>query len=312
MQQQPLSIVMNIQSGYHAQGHEQEIRLIAQTLTQAGFAVDTFLTTVNCSLNQCIAKAVTRHQQFNKNQQGIIVAAGGDGTVNAVAQKLMNTSIELGILPFGTFNYVARVLNIPIELTGAVQNLITGQAKSIHLGSVNGQIYLNNASIGLYPMIIEQREDSNKRFGRLPFVAYLSGLSVLMQSHRHYKLQMKIDGKLQPIDSPMVFFGNNQLQLKELKLKLANCVTQGKLAGVAIGKVNRWQLLQLVVKMLQGELEQANDVYSFCADEVEILTRKSSMKVALDGEIVRIATPLKFTVMHDAIKVRVPDATTFI
>ena len=96
------------------------------------------------------------------------------------------------------------------------------------------------------------------------------------------------------------------MQLQDLKLRLASCAAKGKLAGVAVGHVTRLQLFQLMVKLLQGELEHAKDVYSFCAEDVRILTQKPTMKVALDGEILRLRTPLKFKVAHDAIKVRVP------
>ncbi|GAA5011238.1 diacylglycerol kinase family protein [Acinetobacter puyangensis] len=307
---QPLSIVMNVRSGHHGQGHEVEMQLIAQTLEKTGFAVEIFFTTEDFPLQQCIRTAIARHQSFEMGKQGLIVAAGGDGTINAVAQALVHTQIELGILPLGTFNYVARALFIPIDLPDAVQNLIDGEPRAIHVGQVNQMIYLNNASIGLYPVIIENREYYNKKFGRFPLIAYLSGLDVLVKSHKHYNLQLKIDGQQYPLDTPMVFFGNNQLQLQDLRLKLAACAAQGKLAGVAIGKVSRWQLFRLMIKLLKGELEQAEDVYSFCADHVEISATRPLMKVALDGEILKLRTPLKFSVLHDAIQVRVPRVVT--
>ena len=139
-------------------------------------------------------------------------------------------------------------------------------------------------------------------------MAYLSGLSVLLQQHKYYRLKMKIDGKKYPIESPMIFFGNNQLQLQELKLNLASCAASGKLAAVALGKVSQWQLLKLIIRLFQGNVENAKNVYPICADHVEISTSKKSMKVALDGEIIRLATPLYFQVLHDAVQVRVPHA----
>lgn len=305
----PLSIIMNVRSGHHGEGHEMEMRLIAQSLRKSDFDVELFLTEEKFPLNQCVSTAVAKHQSYPKDQRGVIVAAGGDGTINAVAQFLMHTDIELGILPLGTFNYVARALQIPVTLPEAVQNLIDGVAKPIHVGQVNDKIYLNNASIGLYPVMIENREYYNKKFGRFPLVAYLSGLAVLAQPQKYYRLKIKIDGQKHPIASPMVFFGNNQLQLQDLKLRLADCAAQGKLAAVAVGHVSRFQLFQLMVKLLQGELEHAKDVYSFCAENVEISTQKPDMKVALDGEIMRLRTPLKFKVTHDAINVRVPRST---
>lgn len=306
----PISIVMNLKSGHHGRGHELEIQLIAQSLQNANFDVAIFLTDQQTNLSQCIEKARVRHLKFAVDQRGIIVAAGGDGTINAVAQQLLDSHIALGILPLGTFNYVARALNIPLTLPEAVQNLIEGSDQFIHVAAVNGQVYLNNASIGVYPIIIEQREYYNKKFGRFPLVAYVSGLSVLLQPHKYYKLKIKIDGKHQPIDSPMIFFGNNQLQLQDLKLRLASCAAAGKLAGVALDKVSQWRLLKLMLRLFKGDLEQAEDVHAFCADHIEISAKRTCMKVALDGEIRSLKMPLRFEVLHDAIQVRVPNVTS--
>ncbi len=306
MTKTPVSIIMNTHSGHHQQGHGQMVQYITTQLQQAGFEVQLYLVDATYDLNRCIEDAVRKHKALPQQQQGIIAAAGGDGTINAVVQALLHSHIELAILPFGTFNYVARALDIPLTLEAAVQNIIDGKPKAIHLGQVNGRIYLNNASLGLYPVIIERREAYNKKFGRFPFIAYLSGLDVLLKQYSHYKLQATVDGQLYPIATPLIFFGNNQLQLQDLKLRLAECAAQGKLAGVAVGKVKRWQVFQLILKLLQGELENADHAYGFCADSVEIVSKHANMKVALDGEIIQLETPLKFSVIHEAVRVRAP------
>ncbi|KAA8735228.1 diacylglycerol kinase [Acinetobacter qingfengensis] len=308
----PLSIVMNTGSGHHGHGHQVNIEKMVEILSAANYAVALFLTDQVYNLDQCIAEAIKRHQSFPKGQRGIIVAAGGDGTINSVVQALLGLDIQLGILPLGTFNYVARALNIPLNIDEATQVLVDGDIRSIHVAQVNHRVYLNNASIGLYPVIIESREYYNQKIGRFPAVAYLSGLVELIKPFYHFRLKLRIDGKLHPVDSPMIFFGNNQLQLQDLKLRLADCAAQGKLAGVALGQVNRWQLLQLILKLFQGELERADDVYGFCADQVEIESKQRTLKVALDGEIVQLTTPLKFAVCQNAVIVKVPHVITSI
>ncbi|MFY0084746.1 diacylglycerol kinase family protein, partial [Acinetobacter baumannii] len=79
-----------------------------------------------------------RHSQ-NENI-GVVVAAGGDGTLNAVASKLKNTSIPMGILPLGTFNYVAKVLDIPLDLLEAAEVIATGIPRSVHIAAINDHI----------------------------------------------------------------------------------------------------------------------------------------------------------------------------
>ena len=261
-----ISMVMNTGSGHHAYGHEQLARQLTAYFSEQGFEVDLYLLTEARQLSEVVRQARAKHER----EGGIIVAAGGDGTLNTVAQELKHSSIRMGIIPLGTFNYVARALDIPLDPFAAAQVIVEGVARPVHLGTVNDYIYLNNASIGLYPKIIEQRELYNARFGRFRVVAMVSGFVVLMREQQKLKLKMTIDGEQTPIETPLVFFGNNQLQLQDLKLTLAECVAQGKLAAVAITALTRWQMIKLIHRLQVGLFEQAPEVTSFCADQIKI------------------------------------------
>lgn len=300
---QLISMVMNTGSGHHAVGHEQLATNLMAYFTEQGFQVNLYLLTESQQLTKVVAQIVAKHQR----EGGIIVAAGGDGTLNSVAQVLQHTQICMGIIPLGTFNYVARALNIPLDPFMAAKVITHGKPQPIHLGNVNGYVYLNNASIGLYPKIIEQREAYNTRFGRFRSVAMVSGLIVLLREQQKLKLRLTVDGKQLPIETPLVFFGNNQLQLADMKLALAQCAAEGKLAAVAITQLTRWQMIKLIHRFQQGLFEQAPEVSSFCATEIKIESRRKCMKVAIDGEIIKIDTPLLFNVRHDALKIMVPD-----
>ncbi|TEU30421.1 diacylglycerol/lipid kinase family protein [Alkanindiges illinoisensis] len=301
-----ISMVMNTGSGHHAYGHEQLARQLTAYFSEQGFEVDLYLLTEARQLSEVVRQARAKHER----EGGVIVAAGGDGTLNTVAQELKHSSIRMGIIPLGTFNYVARALDIPLDPFAAAQVIVEGIARPVHLGIVNDYIYLNNASIGLYPKIIEQRELYNARFGRFRVVAMVSGFVVLMREQQKLKLKMTIDGEQTPIETPLVFFGNNQLQLQDLKLTLAECVAQGKLAAVAITALTRWQMIKLIHRLQVGLFEQAPEVTSFCADQIKIESRVKRMKVAIDGEIVQISTPLIFKVAHNALQVMVPQGVT--
>lgn len=301
-----ISMVMNTGSGHHAAGHEQLAEQLMTYFSQQGFKVDLYLLTEARQLREVIRLARAKHAR----EGGVIVAAGGDGTLNSVAQELKHTQIRMGIIPLGTFNYVARALDIPLEPMAAAQVIVEGMARSVHVGTINDYIYLNNASIGLYPKIIEQRELHNARYGRFRVVAMVSGFAVLMREQLRLKLRMTIDGAQTPIETPLVFFGNNQLQLQDMKLTLADCVAQGKLAVVAITPLTRWKMIKLIHQLQLGTFEQAAEVRSFCADQIKIESRTRLMKVALDGEIVKIQTPLVFKVAHNALQVMVPYAVT--
>ena len=231
---------------------------------------------------------------------------GGDGTLNAVAAKLIHTDIPMGILPLGTFNYVARVFDIPVDIIQAAHVIATGRPRKAHLARINEHIYLNNASLGLYPLFIQKRELYNRYLGRFPLHAYTSGLDVLIRHRKELKLNVEVDGQLFPVKTPLVFFGNNQLQLSEMNLRIAAAVAEGKVAGIVVAKSDKLTLFKILWQLVKGEIEQAPDVYTFAADQVVIHAQLKTMQVAIDGEIVRMRPPLKVTVEKNALNMMVP------
>lgn len=300
----PLSIIYNARSGFHASNKEQVYEQLLTYFTEQGFEIQAFELGEKKDFPALMQSIIQRHQ--SSENIGVIVAAGGDGTLNAVAKALLGSNIPLGILPLGTFNYVARVLNIPLEIMQAAEVIATGQIRSIHVAKINDQIYLNNASLGLYPLFIQRRELYNAKFGRFPLHAYTSGLDVLIRDRKELKLEVEVDGKIYPVKTPLIFFGNNQLQLAEMKLRIAKCAEQGQVAGVVVAKSDKLTLFRMLLQLIRGELEQAPDVYSFAADDVKVFSRREKLTVALDGEIVEMRPPLHITVQKNAVNIMVP------
>ncbi|WP_374530629.1 diacylglycerol kinase family protein [Acinetobacter sp.] len=304
----PLSIIYNARSGFHASNKEQVYEQLLTYFTEQGFEIQAFELGEKKDFPTLMQSIIQRHQ--SSESIGVIVAAGGDGTLNAVAKALLGSNIPLGILPLGTFNYVARVLNIPIDIMQAAEVIATGQIRSIHVAKINDQIYLNNASLGLYPLFIQRRELYNAKFGRFPLHAYTSGLDVLIRDRKELKLEVEVDGKIYPVKTPLIFFGNNQLQLAEMKLRIAKCAEQGQVAGVVVAKSDKLTLFRMLLQLIRGELEQAPDVYSFAADDVKVFSRREKLTVALDGEIVEMRPPLHITVQKNAVNIMVPYVIT--
>ncbi|RZF53647.1 diacylglycerol kinase [Acinetobacter halotolerans] len=304
----PLSIIYNQKSGFHAAQQDEEYERLMTFWTQYGFEIQVFELNQTIDFDEMMAVILVRHQQADK--RGVVIAAGGDGTLNAVAKRLMHTDIPMGIIPLGTFNYVARALNIPIDVHKAAEVIATGTIHEVHVATLNDQIYLNNASLGLYPLFIKKRELYNQRFGRFPLHAYTSGLDVLLREHRSLKLAVTVDGKKHPVSTPLIFFGNNQLQLSDLNLRIAECAANGKLAGVVVAKSDRYSLLKMLWKLIQGKIDQASDVYTFCAEQIRVDCKKTQLTVAVDGELREMHTPLNFAVKKSALKVMVPNVVT--
>src|SRR3974377_740455 len=109
----------------------------------------------------------------------LIVAGGGDGTVNAVAGNLVDTAIALGVLPMGTLNHFAKDLGIPLHLDAAVRNLFTGELIEVDVGDVNGRVFVNNSGVGFYPHFVRQREEQEKH-GHIKWVAFILALGAIL------------------------------------------------------------------------------------------------------------------------------------
>lgn len=303
-QLKPLSLIYNKKSGFHAANKDEVYEQLVADLSTAGFEIQSFELSECINFDQMMQDILLRHRQAEN--VGVVVAAGGDGTLNAVASKLMGTDIPMGILPLGTFNYVARVLNIPLDLLDAAKTISEGQPRSVHVAQLNQHIYLNNASLGLYPLFIQKREQFNKHFGRFPLHAYTSALDVLIRDRKELKLELEVDGQRYPVKTSLIFFGNNQLQLAEMKLRIAEAAEAGKVAGVVVAKSDKRTLFKTLWQLIKGNLDQASDVYSFAADEVIVHSKRNKLTVAVDGEIVTMTPPLKITVRKHALNVMVP------
>lgn len=304
----PLSMIFNEKSGFHASKNDEIYEKLMTLWSEHGFEIQVFDIASEPNIAQLIAKILQRHAHYDDH--GVIVAAGGDGTLNAVAAELLHQPIPMGILPLGTFNYVARVLNIPLDIIQAAIVIATGQPRSSHVAKINDQIYLNNASLGLYPLFIKKRELYNQKLGRFPLHAYTSGLDVLIRDRKELKLEVEVDGQKYPVKTPLLFFGNNQLQLEEMKLKIAQCAELGQVAGVVLAKTDKLTLFKTLYQLIRGNLEKAADVYSFSGDEVTVYSKKARLTVAIDGEIVEMKPPLKFSVDKNALNIMVPYDST--
>lgn len=136
--------------------------------------------------------------------------------------------------------------------------------------------------------------------------AYTSALDVLIRDRKELKLEVEVDGQRYPVKTPLIFFGNNQLQLAEMKLRIAEAAEAGKVAGVVVAKSDKRTLFKILWQLIKGNLDQASDVYSFAADEVIVHSKRNKLTVAVDGEIVTMTPPLKITVRKHALNIMVP------
>ncbi|MCL3883229.1 diacylglycerol kinase family protein [Marivita sp. GX14005] len=236
----------------------------------------------------------------------MIVAAGGDGTISAVAGVLRGQGTPLGILPLGTFNYFARSLDIPTEIPGAVRLLADGVRRPVRVGTINDRVFLNNASLGAYPAILKTREDTYARWGRSRLAAYWSVLLTLMRLRRPMRLRITADGTRHDIRTPLVFALNNAFQLDRIGLQGAQEIASGRLALFAAPDHGRWGIIRDALELAMGRAQREVDFKMIAARHITIETQGRVHDVAGDGERTRMQPPFDLKVVEDALQVIVP------
>lgn len=236
----------------------------------------------------------------------IVVAGGGDGTVNAVASELVGTGRTLGVLPLGTLNHFAKDLGIPLDLEGAVRTVVHGRVSAVDVGEVNGRVFLNNSGLGIYPQIVAQREAERKWRGSGKWPAFARAAFNAFRRYPFLKLRACLEGEKRLLKTAFVFVGNNEYEVTGLNFGGRTCLHAGKLGFYVANRTGRWGLLRLAVRALVGRLSQADDFETFCIDEAQIESRKRTLLVTTDGEVTRMEPPLRYRIRPRALRVLVP------
>jgi YegS/Rv2252/BmrU family lipid kinase len=238
----------------------------------------------------------------------VVAAGGGDGTINAVAAALVGSDVALGVLPLGTLNHFAKDLGIPLKLEDAIRALFRGEAVEIDVAEINGKVFLNNSSLGLYPRIVRQREASRKR-GLPKWAAFLRALFYVARNHSSLYLRLKVDDAHAEFrKTPFVFIGNNRYELAGLQIGKRNSLAGAHLWICQAPDATAAGLLRLTLRALAGRLKD-RDLEAMEAKEAWIETRAPQTHVSTDGEVVALQGPLHYRSRPQALKVIVPQRT---
>ncbi|HBS49771.1 MAG TPA: diacylglycerol kinase [Rhodobacteraceae bacterium] len=237
-----------------------------------------------------------------------LVAAGGDGTVAAVAGVAWRSGTSLGVLPMGTFNFFARSLGIPEEMGEAMTVLARGQTRQVELGLMNDLVFLNNASIGLYPAILEQREGIYDRWGRSRLAAYGSVPGVLLGRHRIMRLDIQSDGESHRRRTALAFVCNSAFQLRQYGIEAEDEIAAGKFALLTSRRGDRRDLLRAAWRLARGKPRKTEDFDLIFGREIVIDLGCDRCTTALDGEKREAEPTLRFTKAPGGLAVIVPEA----
>lgn len=243
-------------------------------------------------------------EQAVRDEHTIVVAGGGDGTINAVASALVGTDVALGVLPLGTLNHFAKDLKIPLELEQAVANVFSGERVSVDVGEVNGRVFLNNSSIGIYPWFVQQRDDLQSR-GYGKWMASLPAMLAVAKRRSRLYVRLLVDERHERArETPFAFVGNNKYEIAGVRLGERTQLDSGQLWVCRAPRVGLMKLPGLLLKSLAGFEPRELDTLE--TREVWIETPSKRVSVAIDGEVTELDSPLHYVNRPRALNVIVP------
>ncbi|OSZ74567.1 diacylglycerol kinase family protein [Hydrogenophaga sp. IBVHS1] len=305
-----LRFILNGRSG--SQDGDGTRAAIESTLQAAGRAGE---------LNYCepgeLPQVAARAARQALAERSAIVAVGGDGTINAVSQAAHASGCAMGVIPRGTFNYFARTHGLPLDVAEATAQLLAARPVPVQVAAINEQVFLVNASVGLYPQLLEDREAWKSRFGRNRLVALGAAFATLMRTPNRLKLSIELDGIKRELRTLTLFVGNNRLQLEQVGVAEqktgAAKPDSGRVTAVVLKPIGTLGMLRLMLSGALGSLGEAEGIEHFEFEHMVVkppsVMRLRRMKVAFDGEVARMAPPLRFRVMPEPLYLLKRDTT---
>jgi len=278
---------------------EDRSRTLSERFLAGGIHADVRLARTGSDIDALVRAAVNEHPPM-------LIAAGGDGTISTAAAALAGTDIPLGVLPFGTLNHFAKDLGIPLELEASVQNIIDGNLTAVDVAEVNGRIFINNSSLGLYPDMVRDRERQQSRLGRGKWHSFLWASLSVLRRFPFLVVRIEVESTKEDFVTPVVFIGNNEYQMQGFDIGARESLQGGVLSIYIVKKQRRAALARLSLAALLGRLEQARDFEALTATELVIETHRKRVLVSADGEVQPMTSPLHYRIRPRALRVIVP------
>lgn len=234
-----------------------------------------------------------------------VVAAGGDGTIRAVAEALAGTGVSLGVIPVGTLNHFARDLGIPLDLEAAASLIRNGPARAVDAGEVNGRIFINNAIIGLYSVFRAERAEQERKGAAAPFAVAGAALRVFRRNPS-LLFRMTLDNRELVRRSPLVVVANNEHKMEGWELGTRARMDSGRLWIYVMREKGHANLLATFASIAAGTFTRKRHFEVFSATEAVVSTGRKRIRVSLDGELVELDAPLRFRSRAKALNVIAP------
>ena len=234
-----------------------------------------------------------------------VVAVGGDGSLNTVAQAAHAAGCPMGVIPCGTFNYFARTHGIPTDPAAAMQLLLDSRPMPVQVAAINDQVFLVNASLGVYPELLQDREAYKARFGRSRWVAFMAAWATLLRAQRRLQLHIEMGATVRDVQTLTLFVGNNRLQLEQFgaepKDTLAGTPGDGIMAALMLRPIGTLSMIGLMLHGAMGRLGEAAGVEGFefkrMVVKPTLAPGRRDVVVAFDGEVAHMSSPIDIRVL---------------
>ena len=235
-----------------------------------------------------------------------VVAGGGDGTISTVAGILAGSDVPLGVLPMGTLNHFAKDLGIPLKPAEALEVVLAGVEEAVDVAEVNGRLFLNNSSVGLYARIVRLRQRYEARGVAKWFVAAWAMLKV-MEHNPVFTVRIGANGESTSYRSTMVMVGNNAYRMRGLDAGARDSLTGGALAVYVVQSEGKLALARLVWRIVTGRAEEGSELEVYHVPDVTVETGEAAGPVTRDGEVEEMKMPLTYRIRTEALTVVVPE-----
>jgi diacylglycerol kinase family enzyme len=237
----------------------------------------------------------------------LVIVGGGDGTIGAAASALAGTETRLGILPLGTLNHFARDLGVPSDLDEAARLVATGSDRRVDVGEMNQHVFINNSAIGLYPLMVVDRDLQRVRLGRSKrFAMIVASLRTLVRFN-HHRLTLTVnEERTGRVDTPLLFVGNNDYRIDIGAPGQRESLDKGELSVLVMRKKTRRGLLAASIRAFLGRARGDDMVRIDAVERLRVSTASPRLVVSLDGEVVRAKPPLEYRIRKKALRVIAP------
>ncbi|PTN11995.1 diacylglycerol/lipid kinase family protein [Nitrosomonas aestuarii] len=222
-----------------------------------------------------------------------LVIGGGDGTINQAIQYLVGTKIVLFPLPLGTMNHFVKDLQLPTQLDEFLPLLNSEVNRHIDVGCVNNQFFLNNVSLGMYPLVVRYRGMArfSQRFPKL--IATIYALTKVLLRHQSRRSFLWRTNKGDDIKSPMFLIANNHYELDITSLVHRKRLDRGNLMIIAPVDVKLLTLLEAMLYAWTDRIQDATRLDIRAVTDIVINTDSDHTHAVIDGELTKLSTPIK-------------------